>query len=80
MKGATSKKTAPPKRATSKKRSDSNAKALERYQFHRSKAQFHNAQADLVEAKLKTQGKRIDEWGDAAPSQARSKPKIVPVK
>lgn len=32
---------------------------LKKYEHHRAQAQKHNAHADLVEAKLRTQGKHI---------------------
>lgn len=51
---------------------------LQRYEHHRAMSQKHSAHADLIEAKLKTQGKRIDRYGDG-PSMASKprKPKIV---
>jgi hypothetical protein len=58
---------------------DGDSKLLSRFQHHHAMADKHRAHADLIEAKLKTQGKRIDRYGDSYPQPPKThKPKIVP--
>lgn len=54
------------------------AKMLEKHEFHRAQAKKHEAHADLIQAKLRTQGKRITHSYDSYPGQVgKSKRKIV---
>ena len=67
--------------ATSKKKApDKDASLLAKHAHHHAMADKHRAHADLIEAKLRVQGKRIDKYGDypsAAPNKV--KPKVVKV-
>ena len=56
----------------------SDSALLSRFQHHHAMADKHRAHADLIEAKLKTQGKRIDRYGYGDAKPAVHKPKIVP--
>lgn len=50
------------KKATAKAekpKADPDASLLKKYEYHREQSRKHNAHADLVEAKLRVQGKRI---------------------
>jgi hypothetical protein len=76
---AISEKQAGNSRGSSKKKDSGDSKLLERHSHHTAMAEKHRAHADLIEAKLRTQGKRIDRYGDysTAPSASKHKPKIV---
>lgn len=73
------KKKAPAKKTAAKK--DADAAMLAKHEHHQRMASQHRAHADLIEAKLKTQGKRIGydygNKGGVSPS-APPKRKIVP--
>ena len=75
---------APVKSATKRKAPvDGDAKLLGRYQHHRDAADKHRAHADLIEARLRTQGKEIRHQypGDSIPAPRSSPiPRIVNVK
>lgn len=80
MKKTSAKKAVKPAAKKAPKK-DPDSALLDRYDHHTSMAQKHRAHADLIEAKLKTQGKRIGYdhgHGNAAVSSPKMKRKIVP--
>lgn len=64
-----------PKKATS----NPDSSLLAKYEHHRNLSRKHNAHADLIEAKLRVQGKRISHEYEGMSSSASkpSKRKIV---
>lgn len=70
------KKGAAPKKPAPKGASDE--KMLKRYQHHNNMADKHRAHAELIRAKLRTQGKDIDEYGYSPMASSKPhKPKII---
>jgi hypothetical protein len=69
------------KKAASKK-DGGDTHLLERYKHHKEQADKHRAHADVIEAKLRTQGKEIRHQypGESVPVARESKPIIVKVK
>jgi hypothetical protein len=63
--------------ASKKPSVDSDARMLEKYKHHTAQADKHRAHADLIEAKLRTQGKHLDKWGDGMGVPSVATPKIV---
>jgi hypothetical protein len=75
------KKSSPKKAAAKKKPGDDGM--LAKYEHHRSMAEKHRAHADLIEAKLRTQGKEIRTHYPGDSPMTASAPrqrKIVPVR
>jgi hypothetical protein len=77
-----SRKAPAKKKSGGKKKDGADDATLRRHSHHLAQAQKHRAHADLIEAKLKTQGKRIStDYGDGIPTRtSASMPtrKIVP--
>ena len=72
------KKTAVGKAPKAAAKPSGDSALLSRFQHHHAMADKHRAHADLIEAKLKTQGKRIDRYGGEYAKPAAHKAKIVP--
>lgn len=85
LKSSSGKKVTNPKQAIaiglsesgqSKKKTDPSEKLLSRYKHHTSMADKHRANADLIEARLRVKGQKIDRWGDG-PISKPVEPRIV---
>jgi hypothetical protein len=69
-----------PRKAPEKAAKNPDAHLLAKYEHHQGMAQKHRAHADLIEAKLKVQGKRIGYdhgHGASSPIDGPTKRKIV---
>lgn len=71
------KKALPTKKGSARKKADPDQVMLDRYQHHRAMRDKHSAQADLIEAKLRTQGKRIGYGDYDTPKPSAPKMRIV---